>query len=110
MLSRLEQLGFECVVAEWLELDRGAGRLLRMMVEAAPAVVRREALAVTYARAPVSGRRMSIQGLKVRIHRLRTALADVGFPDVIVCIPREGWGLSTIAAAGIRAAVAERAA
>ena len=38
-MSRLERLGFDVAAGHWLELHRGHGRLLRLLVEAEGAIV-----------------------------------------------------------------------
>ncbi|VTO14023.1 helix-turn-helix domain-containing protein [Brevundimonas vancanneytii] len=86
-MSRLERLGFDVAAGQWLELHRGHGRLLRLLVEAEGAIVTYdELLRDDYRHSRVEPSR---EGLKVRLCRLRQALEDVGMTGAVQCV----WGL-----------------
>ncbi|MGR6533116.1 helix-turn-helix domain-containing protein [Brevundimonas sp. RM1] len=86
-MSRLEKLGFDVAAGQWLELHRGHGRLLRLLVEAEGAIVTYdELLRDDYRHSRVEPSR---EGLKVRLCRLRQALEDIGVSGAVQCV----WGL-----------------
>nr|WP_312294675.1 helix-turn-helix domain-containing protein [Brevundimonas diminuta] len=86
-MSRLEKLGFDVAAGQWLELHRGHGRLLRLLVEAEGAIVTYdELLRDDYRHSRVEPIR---EGLKVRLCRLRQALEDIGVSGAVQCV----WGL-----------------
>lgn len=87
-MSRLEKLGFEVAAGKWLELHRGHGRLLRLLVEADGAIVTYDELLRDDYRQGHRGL-ASREGLKVRLCRLRQALDDVGQAGAVQCV----WGV-----------------
>lgn len=87
-MTRLEKLGFDVAAGQWLELHRGHGRLLRLLVEADGAIVTYDELLRDDYRQSQRDRQ-SREGLKVRLCRLRQALEDVGIGGAVQNV----WGV-----------------
>lgn len=111
-MTRLEQLGLEVAAAVWMEIPLTEGRLLACLVM-------RPGQTVDFAtldrlmKSPVRTRgchRLETPEhgrLRVRayIHRIRTALDDLGFAGVIEPRPGEGYAIEAKCCPSLRQAI-----
>lgn len=114
-MTALEKLGLEVAATNWLRIRSGGGRLLAAFLLAPPAsVLSAEVLDERMRPAVGAWADLRIHDVgsdegrgrvRVTVHRLKNALADVGFPGCIENLAREGYRLKPEVRDAIRAEI-----
>lgn len=106
-MTRIEAPGLEIDLAEWLEMHRGHGRLLRKLIGAAGETATLGALRAGAVQRGGEDGQLTPGSLISMVCTLNAALDDLGFPAPIQRVPGIGYRMDAAVAAGVLAAVAE---